>query len=104
MIQEQTVFYSIAEITNLSTHQHSKFLRRLMNERRILKKNLRDYPTRVRIIKNLTALSRLHRARNALKDIENQNASILTAMSLELHHKLNIIQTIVLRLKKSQSR
>jgi diacylglycerol kinase family enzyme len=85
------------------THQHSKPLRRHMNERRILKKNIRDYLTRVKTVKNSTALSLLHRARDALKDVEKQNASALSSMSLELHHKLEFIETSLHRLKKRTS-
>jgi hypothetical protein len=82
------------------THQHSKPLRRHMNERRILKKNIHDYLTWVRIVENSTALSLLHRARNALKDVEKQNASVLSSMFFELHHKLEFIKTSLHRLKK----
>jgi hypothetical protein len=82
------------------THQHSKPLKRHMNERRILKKNIRDYLTRMRTVENSTALSLLHRARDALKDVEKQNANVLLSMFLELHHKLEFIETSLHRLKK----
>jgi hypothetical protein len=85
------------------THQHSKPLREHMNERRILKKNIRDYLTRMRTIENSTALSLLHRARDALKDVEKQNASVFSSMSLELHHKLEFIETSLHFLKKRTS-
>jgi hypothetical protein len=81
-------------------HQHSKPLREHMNERRILKKNIRDYLTRVRTVEDSTALSLLHRARDALKDVEKQNASALSSMFLELHHKLEFIETSLHCLKK----
>jgi hypothetical protein len=71
-----------------------------MNERRILKKNIRDYLTQVRTVENSTALSLLHRAKDALKNIEKQNASVLSSMFLELHHKLEFIKTSLHRLKK----
>jgi hypothetical protein len=64
-----------------------------MNERRILKENIRDYLSRVETVENSIILSLLHRARDALKDVEKQNASILSLMSLELHQKLEFIQT-----------
>jgi DNA-binding MltR family transcriptional regulator len=54
------------------THQYSKPLREHMNERRFLKKNIRDYLTRVRIVEDSTALSLLYRAKNALKDVEKK--------------------------------
>jgi hypothetical protein len=81
-------------------HQHSKSLREHMNEKRILKKNIHDYLTRVRTVEDSTALSLLHRARDALKDVEKQNASVLSSMFLELHHKLEFIETSLHRLKK----
>jgi hypothetical protein len=81
-------------------HQHSKLLRKHMNERRILKKNIRDYLTRVRTVENSTTLSLLHRARDALKDVEKQNASVFSLMSFELHHKLKFIETSLHYLKK----
>jgi hypothetical protein len=84
-------------------HQHSKPLRKHMNERRILKKNIHDYLTRVRTVEDSTALSLFHRARDALKDVEKQNASVLSSMSLELHHKLEFIETSLHRLKKRTS-
>jgi hypothetical protein len=84
-------------------HQHSKLLREHMNERRILKENIRDYLTRVRTVEDSTALSLLHRARDALKDVEKQNASVFSSMSLELHHKLEFIETSLHRLKKRTS-
>jgi hypothetical protein len=82
------------------THQHSKPLRKHMNERRILKKNIRDYLTRVRTVEDSTALSLLYRARDALKNVEKQNASALSLMFFELHHKLEFIKTSLHRLKK----
>jgi hypothetical protein len=71
-----------------------------MNERRILKENIRDYLSRVETVENSIALSLLHRARDALKDVEKQDASILSLILLELHHKLEFIQTSLHRLKK----
>jgi hypothetical protein len=71
-----------------------------MNERRILKENIRDYLSRVETVENLIALSLLHRARDALKDVKIQDASILSLMSFELHQKLEFIQTSLHRLKK----
>jgi hypothetical protein len=82
------------------THQHPKLLREHMNERRILKKNIHDYLTRMRTVENSTALSLLHRAKDALKDVEKQNASVFSSMFFELHHKLEFIETSLHRLKK----
>jgi hypothetical protein len=82
------------------THQHSKPLRKHMNEKRIFKKNIRDYLTRVRIVEDSIALSLLHQARDALKNVEKQNASVFSSMSFELHHKLEFIKTSLHRLKK----
>jgi hypothetical protein len=84
-------------------HQHPELLREHMNERRILKKNIRDYLTRMRTVENSTALSLLHRARDALKDVEKQNASVFSSMFSELHHKLEFIETSLHRLKKRTS-
>jgi hypothetical protein len=72
-----------------------------MNERRILKENVRDYLSRVETVENSIVLSLLHRARNALKDVKKQDASIFSLMFFELHHKLEFIQTLLHRLKKS---
>jgi hypothetical protein len=85
---------------NIMIETHLKPLREHMNERRILKKNIHDYLTRVRTVENSTALSLLHRAKDALKDVEKQNASTFSSMSLELHHKLEFIETLLHRLKK----
>jgi hypothetical protein len=71
-----------------------------MNERRILKENIRDYLSRVETIENSIVLSLLHRARDALKDVEKQDASIFSLMSFDLYHKLEFIQTSFHRLKK----
>jgi diacylglycerol kinase family enzyme len=57
----------------------------------------------VRTVEDSTALSLLHRARDALKDVEKQNASALSSMLLELHHKLEFIKTSLHRLKKRTS-
>jgi hypothetical protein len=84
----------------MAHHQQAKPLRGHMNERRILKENIRDYLTRVRTVESSTVLSLLHRAKDALKDVKKQDASILSSMSLELHHKLEFIQTSLHRLKK----
>jgi hypothetical protein len=75
----------------MTHHQQAKPLRKHMNERRILKENIRDYLTRVRTVKDSTVLSLLHWARNALKDVKKQDASIFSSMSLELHYKLEFI-------------
>jgi hypothetical protein len=71
----------------------TKPLRKHINERRILQENIRDYLSRVETVKDSIVLSLLHRARNALKDVEKQNTSIFLLMLLELHHKLEFIQT-----------
>jgi hypothetical protein len=71
-----------------------------MNERRILKENIRDYLTRVKTVEDSTVLSLLHRARNALKNVKKQDASTFSSMFLELHYKLEFIQTSLHRLKK----
>jgi hypothetical protein len=84
----------------MTHHQQAKPLRKHMNERRILKENIRDYLTRVRTVEDSIVLSLLHRARDALKDVKKQNASTFSSMSLELHHKLEFIQTSLHRLKK----
>jgi hypothetical protein len=84
----------------MTHHQQAKPLRKHMNERRILKENIRDYLTRMRTVENSTVLSLLHRARNALKNVKKHDASTLSSMSLELHHKLEFIQTSLHRLKK----
>jgi phosphate uptake regulator len=84
----------------MTHHQQAKPLRRHMNERRILKKNIRDYLSRIETEENSIVLSLLHRARDALKNVKKQDASSLSSMSLELHHKLEFIQTSLHRLKK----
>jgi hypothetical protein len=84
----------------MTHHQQAKPLRKHMNERRILKENIRDYLSRVEIIEDSIVLSLLHRARDALKDVKKQDASILSSMFLELHQKLEFIQTSLHRLKK----
>jgi hypothetical protein len=84
----------------MTHHQQAKPLRKHMNERRILNENIRDYLTRVRTVENSLILSLLHRAKNALKDVKKQDASTFSSMSLELHHKLEFIQTSLYRLKK----
>jgi hypothetical protein len=84
----------------MTDHQQAKSLRRHMNERRILKENIRDYLSRIETVDNSIVLSLLHRARDALKDVKKQDASIFSSISLELHHKLEFIQTSFYRLKK----
>jgi hypothetical protein len=84
----------------MTHHQQAEPLREHMNERRILKENIRDYLTRVRTVEDSTVLSLLHRARNALKNVKKQDASTFSSMSLELHYKLEFIQTSLHRLKK----
>jgi hypothetical protein len=84
----------------MTHHQQAKLLRKHMNERRILKKNIRDYLFRVETVKDSIVLSLLYRAKDALKNIEKQDVSIFLSMFLELHHKLEFIQTSLHNLKK----
>jgi hypothetical protein len=71
-----------------------------MNEKRILKENIRDYLSRVETVENSIFLSLFHRVKDALQDVEKQDASIFSLMSLKLHHKLEFIQTLFHYLKK----